>query len=44
MKNFTAGEPAFVDMWEDSGGQKTYDRRMKWLKELQASIDVALTA
>jgi aminoglycoside phosphotransferase (APT) family kinase protein len=38
------GDPAFVDMWEDSGGQEAYGRRMSWLKELQTSIDSALTA
>jgi len=38
------GDPAFVAMWKDSGGQESYNRRMKWLKPLIATIDAALIA
>lgn len=44
MERVKRGDAAFVDMWEDSGGQEAYDRRMKWLKELQRPIDYALLA
>ncbi len=31
-----AGQPAFVAMWESTGGQARYDRRQAWFEAEQA--------
>ncbi|MHB1488656.1 MAG: hypothetical protein ACYCS7_04650 [Acidimicrobiales bacterium] len=30
------GEPAFVDMWEQMGGQARYDRQTHWFEQHRA--------
>lgn len=39
-----AGEPAFVAMWEQMGGQQRYDRRARWLSTNRARFVDALLA
>lgn len=39
-----AGEPAFVAMWEQMGGQERYDRRARWLSTTRARFVDALLA
>lgn len=36
------GEPAFVEMWESSGGQARYDRRREWLALNRSRFESAL--
>ena len=37
-----AGEPAFVAMWEQMGGQERYDRRARWLRANRGRFTDAL--
>ncbi len=42
QKRVAAGEPAFIAMWEATGGQARYDERREWLAEARAGLLAAL--
>lgn len=37
-----AGEPGFVQMWAEMGGQERYDRRRQWWAESRSRFERAL--
>lgn len=37
-----AGEPGFVQMWNDMGGGERYDRRRRWWADARAAFETAL--
>ncbi len=43
-RRIEAGEQAFIDMWEQMGGQARYDRRRDWFAAHRTTFAVALLA
>ncbi len=37
-----AGEPGFVQMWEEMGGAERFDRRRRWWADAKSAFEVAL--
>ena len=42
LRRVQAGEPAFVQMWQDMGGMARYDRRRAWFAEQRPALAAAL--
>jgi hypothetical protein len=42
LRRVQAGEPAFIQMWTDTGGMARYDRRRAWFAEQRPALAAAL--
>jgi thiamine kinase-like enzyme len=42
LRRVEAGEPAFIQMWQDMGGMARYDRRRAWFAQQRPGLVAAL--
>ena len=42
LRRVEAGDPNFIQMWEEMGGMERFDRRRRWWAEARAAFEVAL--
>jgi hypothetical protein len=42
LRRVEAGDPNFIQMWEEMGGMERFDRRRRWWTEARAAFEVAL--
>ena len=42
LRRVEAGDPNFIQMWEEMGGMERFDRRQRWWADARPAFEVAL--